>query len=176
MGGNLSGTNKRMEVPLKASASSAKFSAETAKFLVMPIYYTKDALSAIELDAALSVWKDISSNKAQNFVLQKQTDSAFRSKYALCSEYFYDIFFDRLSDVHPGSRGLFSKSGQRMRQYFLASLTMILSLLNEPVKLNKTLTHLAQVHNKIGVKGVECKLILFYLFYLYHSVTDGVVF
>lgn len=151
MGGILSSTNKPIQIPIKQMGLSN----DAAKFLVMPIYYTTDALTADERESAMTVWKMISNNKAPNFVAQKRSDPSFT--YILCSEYFYDIFFDRLNDVHPGARGLFSKSGQRMRQYFLASITMLLNLMDDAGKFTRTLQHLAQVHNKIGVKAIECK-------------------
>jgi len=150
MGGNLSSTNKTLQIPIQSKGITE----EAAKCLVMPIYYTKAPLTMEEKESATAVWKMISSNKAPNYIAQKlQNPSTF--KYALCSEFFYDIFFDRLSDVHPASRPLFSKSGQRMRQYFLASITMLLNLMETPEKFNKTLIHLANVHNKIGVKAIE---------------------
>jgi len=164
MGGNISSTNKTLQIPIRSSKSKGSgggkttiITEDTAKCLVMPIYYTKVELTIEEKEAALTVWKLISSNKAPNYLALKQSSIATNDtfKYALCSEFFYDIFFDRLSDVHPASRPLFSKSGQRMRQYFLASITMLLSLIEIPEKFNKTLIHLAHVHNKIGVKAIE---------------------
>lgn len=155
MGGILSSTNKPIQIPIQQMGLSP----DAAKFLVMPIYYTSEALSVDERESALVAWKMISSNKAPNYLAQKQADPSF--PYTLCSEFFYDIFFGRLNDVHPGAQGLFSKSGQRMRQYFLASITMILSLMDDVGKFTRTLQHLAQVHNKIGVKAIECKVSFF---------------
>ena len=151
MGGALSATAKPIAVPIQQMGLTS----EAAKYLVMPIYYTKGTPTVEEKEAALKVWKMISSNKAPNYLAQKQSNPNFN--YTLCSEFFYDIFFDRLNDVHPGARALFSKSGQRMRQYFLASITMLLSLMDDADKFSRTLQHLAQVHNKIGVKAIECK-------------------
>jgi len=111
MGSSISTTNKIMEI---STLKKEGINQEGAKFLVLPIYYTKVPITKKEFDAAVTVWKMISSNKAPNYLAQKLQNPNFN--YILCSEFFYDIFFERLQDVHPGSRSLFSKSTARMRQ------------------------------------------------------------
>lgn len=153
MGGSVSTNNKTLQVPIQKSGLNGAISPDVCKSMIMPIYYTKEDLTEEETEAATSAWKLISNNKAPNYLLYKRTNPQFQ--YALCADFFYDIFFDRLNDVHPGASHLFSKTGQRMRQYFLASITMLMTLMGNKDKFDKTLNHLAQVHNKIGVKAIE---------------------
>ncbi len=160
MGGSISTPQRQsFRVPSNRSTqrSGLVISEEYAVSLVLPIYYTKENFTDKEKDEALNVWKLITSNKAPGFIAQKESNPHF--PYTLCSEYFYSIFFERLIDIHPTSKNLFSKNSQRMRQSFLSSFGMILNLMDDsdPTKFKRCLVNLANVHNKIGIKAVECK-------------------
>jgi len=157
MGGSISGPQKGI-VPIVATSANQdgkKMEQSTLVPLVLPIYYTKQDITKFERSEVFKVWKLVTTNKAPNFLEGKATDPNF--PHALCSDFFYAIFFDRLLDIHPTSKNLFQKNSQRMRQSFLSSFGMILNLMDEPEKFQRCLVNLAQVHNKIGIKAIECK-------------------
>jgi len=157
MGGNLSSSAKPVPAPVQKCPSGC-LSTEQAVSLVHPIYYTKEPLTDQERDEALAAWKLVFNNKAPVFAELRAKDPSF--PYALCTEYFYSIFFVRLIDVYPHAKQLFIKPTQRMRQSFLGSLSMILNLMEETAKFQSCLTNLAHVHNKIGIKSMECEPLL----------------
>jgi len=162
MGGVI--TSTAQPVPVPVIKSDGRLSTDQAVSLVLPIYYSKEPLTTQERDEAIGAWKLIFNNKAPAFVELKSKDPSF--PHALCTEYFYSIFFVRLIDVYSHAKGLFSKSNQRMRQSFLGSLSMIINLIDDPTKFNRVLVNLAHVHNKIGVKSMECK------FFICHAIAQ----
>lgn len=145
--GGLQSTFRSSKVAVKANKSPVES--------VLPIYYTKDELTDTELEAVLKVWGLITSSRAETYVHLRRFNPSFG--FSNCSEYFYQLFYDKLLDVHPGAKVLFKKDNKRMRQYFVGSFTMLLDSINDVDKFNRTLVSLAHVHNNIGVKAIECK-------------------
>lgn len=147
----------QLATPFRIFPSFAKTKPEANPLdWILPVYYTKDPLTDRELQAALKAWSSISSNRASNYIQQKRHNPDF--PYSTCSEYFYDLFYERLFEVHPNARPLFKKSKKRMRQYFIGSFTMLLDSVTDSEKFTRSLISLAHVHNNIGVKAIECKL------------------
>lgn len=125
---------------------------------VLPIYYTKQELTEAEFNAAHKAWSLVTSSRASTYVHLKKMNPLF--EFSNCSEYFYEIFYERLLEIHPGAKVLFKKNNKRMRQYFIGSFTMLLESVNDVEKFTRSLVGLAHVHNNIGVKALECKFIL----------------
>lgn len=125
---------------------------------VRPIFYTDDAITKEELDAATLVWKMILNNKSQHFLSLRAADPNFVPLN--CMEYFYDIFYNRLFDVHPSCRTLFKKSISKQGSFFLRMISLLLTEIDDKEKFFRTLENLANIHNKMGVKAVECKSIV----------------
>jgi hemoglobin-like flavoprotein len=126
---------------------------EIAQF-VMPIFYTKDQITTEELAAATAAWKLIVNNKAKYFLAKKAADPD-RYPMMTCMEYFYDVFYNRLFDVHPSCKPLFKKSINRQGSFFVRMVSMLLGDVADSEKWFKTLDNLANIHNKMGVKAVE---------------------
>jgi len=120
---------------------------------VLPIYYTKEELTQSELEAVIKVWGLITSSRAQTFVHSRRLNPQFG--FSNCSEYFYELFYEKLLETHPGAKVLFKKNNKRMRQYFIGSFTMLLDSVNDVEKFTRSLVSLAHVHNNIGVKALE---------------------
>lgn len=130
--------------------------------LVMPLYYTKADLSAEEKEAAMNVWKLIINNRSDHFfaMKEKMQREGETCPYNLCSDYFSEMFYVRLFDTHPSCKGLFANSKMKMRMNFMGIITLLLNAMDEDKnKFVKTLQGMAKVHNIIGVKAVECKLL-----------------
>jgi len=125
---------------------------------VLPVYYTKEELTKAELEAATKVWSWITTSRAATYINLKKNNPKFG--FANCSEYFYEIFNEELLDFHPGAKALFKKGNKRMQQNFIGAFTMLLDCIQDDEKFSRSLASLASVHNNIGVKAIECKLII----------------
>jgi hypothetical protein len=124
---------------------------------VMPIFYSKSELTMEEREAANAAWKQIVNNKSQHFleIRAQQNDPNF--PHVTCLEYFYDIFYNRFFDVHPSCKTLFKKSINKQGSFFARMISLLLGDIDDQEKWRKNLENLAHIHNKMGVKAVECK-------------------
>ncbi len=132
---------------------------EEIEAFVRPIFYSAEDLTKDELDAAVAAWKMILNNRSQHFLNLRAADPNFGP--LTCMEYFYDIFYNRLFDVHPSCKPLFKKSISKQGSFFLRMISLLLTELEEKDKFIKTLENMANIHNKLGVKAVECKTLYF---------------
>lgn len=122
--------------------------------LMLPVYFISIPIEFNERSLASETWHMILEDKSPEF-LEKRGTTGF--SYPSCATFFYDTFYTRLFDIHPMSRCLF-KNGMRSQGRFLVQMiSLSLSELADPVKFDKTLTKLAEVHYQRGVKAVECK-------------------
>lgn len=119
--------------------------------LLMPLFYTKAPMTPTELSEANRIWQIIVRNQSKHFAALKAANASLAPK--LASEYLHLVFYNRLFEVHPGCRGLFSRALNKMN--LLPMISLMLSKLGEPESLHKTLLNLVNVHNKIGIKAVE---------------------
>lgn len=148
-----------------SSNSVCGMSEEFAISLVLPLYYTKLPLTKEEVDGAVIAWKSIVNNRSPYFhkLKKEKLEVGEIFPHQVCSEYFAELFYSRLFDVHPHSRGLFRDSKMKMRLYFMSSISAIIdALVEDQDRFLSSLRNMAKVHNRIGVKAVECKLLRFY--------------
>lgn len=124
---------------------------------VMPIYYTDEPITPEEKDGAMRVWKMILNNRSEHFLALKRENKEKDVQDAEnCMDYFMHNFYIRLFDIHPNSKQLFHRSIHKQGSFFLRFLSMCVAEVSEPEKLDKTMENLANIHNKLGVKAVEC--------------------
>lgn len=121
--------------------------------LLMPLFYIKAPLLPSELEEATRVWKIIVKNQSKHFAELKTANPNLQPK--LVSEYLHLVFYNRLFEVHPGCRGMFNRALNKMN--LLPMISLVLSKLDDEPSLRKTLNNLVNVHNRIGIKAVECK-------------------
>ena len=96
----------------------------------------------------------ITNDTAPGFLARKGTPGF---DFPSCVMYFFEIFYNRLFDIHPMCRPMF-KSGLKSQGKFLVKMiSMAVSLINEPVKFQQTLIKLTETHNERGVKAIECE-------------------
>lgn len=152
MGGIVSSTKQSA---VEAAMSAERTEEEIVRF-VMPLFYTKSPLVPEEFDAAVKAWKMIVNNHCQSFVAMKAAHPEI--EYKLVSEYFFDILYNRMFDVNPSCRGLFHRSVNKQGSFLMRMISLLLvEVAEEPDKFTKTLTSMTHLHNKLGVKAVECK-------------------
>ncbi len=161
MGGSASSSAAIARAAEQARHDQMQKTEEEIIAFVMPVFYTKSELAAEEREAASSAWKLIVNNKSQHFLdirTQRQNDPNF--PHVTCLEYFYDIFYNRLFDVHPSCKSLFKKSINKQGSFFARMISLLLGDIDDQEKWTKNLENMAHIHNKMGVKAVECKLLL----------------
>jgi hypothetical protein len=130
---------------------------------MMPAYFTNEKITSEEYEKTKISWNLILNNTAANYLLLKQ-DKSFES--SSCISFFYDSFYLRLFELHPASRGLFTKGIKCQGTFLVQMISLALSEFNNAVKIRNTLIKLADVHNERGVKAIECEFIFKILFYL----------
>jgi hemoglobin-like flavoprotein len=125
--------------------------------MMMPVYYIDKPMDSEMLSMAKKTWESVAKDTGRHFK-QLKKDPAF--KYEKCLDYFNEIFFVRLFDVHPMAKVLFHKSNSKQEKAsqnkFLARmLTMALLDIDDQSRWDMTFTKLAEMHNEMGVKAVE---------------------
>mmetsp|Transcript_5987 Transcript_5987/g.13236 ORF Transcript_5987/g.13236 Transcript_5987/m.13236 type:complete len:149 (+) Transcript_5987:126-572(+) len=127
--------------------------------LVFPPYYSdpsSDPITVAEHKLAQESWQDILFDRSTEFLERKKNDKDF--PYESNIIFFYDEFYNRLFDVHPGSKSLF-KTGMKCQGNALVSMISVaVAELGNAQNVDPALVKLAEVHHKRGVKSVECKL------------------
>ena len=67
---------------------------------MLPVYYTAEALTKDEVKLAKTSWEHIA-NDTSHVYLDKITSSTFVKTYPTCQDWFLDVFYERVFDVHP---------------------------------------------------------------------------
>ncbi len=156
MGG---GASKNEKARSSTSATNlAKTEGEIVR-LMMPVYYNEEPITQDELEAAHNSWKMILNNASPEFLIRRK-DRSFT--FPTCIMYFYSSFYERLFDIHPLAKNLF-RDMRSQGKFLVKMISLALSEKADPVKYEKTLAKLAEVHNERGVKAVECKFLWFFL-------------
>lgn len=124
--------------------------------LIMPLYHTKEPITATELDAAVQSWKMIMNDRSQHFKALKAAGGP-TYEHQNCIELFSVVFYSRMFDVHPGSKTLFHRSINKQGSFFVRFVSMSLDQVADAEKWEKSFRNLTEIHCKMGVKAVECK-------------------
>ena len=67
---------------------------------MLPVYYTAEDLRKEEVKMAKSSWEHIA-NDTSPVYLDKLTSSTFAKTYPTCQDWFLDVFYERVFDIHP---------------------------------------------------------------------------
>lgn len=123
----------------------------TIHMMVMPSFYNKDILREEERIAAVEAWNLIISNATP---IPVECSTKFTNISSV--EYFYQSFMYRLNDFHPLVGELIKRSGDSHNKNFAPAITYIVNNFNS-IRLISKLKKLGDIHNKLGVKTIECK-------------------
>lgn len=167
----MGGTGSVASSPAIQKHAGTKTIEEIVEF-VMPLYYTKAALTPEEVDAAGKVWKMVVNNRSAHFDKMKQNDPTI--VHANVMEYFYEVFYTRQFDVHPTCKSLFKRPINKQGSFLLRIISLLLAEIEDTEKFHNTLVNLTQLHNKIGVKAVEYGISGEILFYTLRKVLGDV--
>lgn len=132
--------------------------------LMMPVYYTHDAaIGEKELHLAKLSWGYVIEDKSPAYLEKKKNDPNFHQ--ASCISWFYSIFYERLFDVHPMCRPLFTSGIISQGKFLVKMVSLILNSLKNKDKFTKTMEDLALRHCERGIRGVEYGIVGDVLFY-----------
>lgn len=137
---------------------------EEIVLLMMPVYYIPKAeVTTRDITACQNVWNLIVEDKSDAFTEFKKNDPS--SAPETCIIWFYHVFYERLFNVHPLCRPLFTKGVESVGAFLVQMVSMSLSQLRDSQKFEKTMTSLAARHCERGVKASEYGVIGEVLFY-----------
>jgi len=143
-----------------------KKSEEEVVKLMFPVYYCDDMLTTEENILVERAWNLILTDGALGYRLKaERPDFAHTTSIA----YFYELFYNRLFDVHPGARDLF-KDIQSQGKFLVKMISLGLSEKVDQKKYTDTLTKLAEIHNERGVKAVEYGIVGEVLFWTLRAI------
>lgn len=128
---------------------------EDLLYIVLPVYYTSQALLPHEKEFVIKSWKQIVNARAPEFWrIKKEKGEEEPSKTPL--EYFGHHFWTHFIDVHPACRALFTKGTSKLGVAFGRMISFLVSEMDDRDKLRNNLTTLINSHNKMGIKAAEC--------------------
>ena len=130
--------------------------------LMMPVFFTFDEVTKEDAILATESWKLIVDEKSDHFN-QLKLDQNF--KYTSCILYFFDVFYDRLFDVHPLCEPMFKSGIKAQGRFLVKMISLSVSLLDDKKKFEETMINLANAHNKRGVRANEYGIVGEVLFY-----------
>lgn len=150
---------------------SAKQTRGTEKqiiLLMMPVYYTHDAIiTDHEIHLAKSSWISIIEDKSLAYQQKFQEDLNFNQ--SSCISWFYSLFYDRLFDIHPLCRPLFTTGIISQGKFLVKMISLILNCLKNQEKFILTMKDLALRHCERGIRGIEYGIVGDVLFYTLRS-------
>jgi hemoglobin-like flavoprotein len=82
-----------------------------------------------------------------------KSDPSFHQ--ASCISWFYSVFYERLFDVHPLCRPLFTSGIISQGKFLVKMVSLILNCLKNKEKFVKTMEDLAMRHCERGIRGIE---------------------
>mmetsp|Transcript_7988 Transcript_7988/g.13277 ORF Transcript_7988/g.13277 Transcript_7988/m.13277 type:complete len:277 (-) Transcript_7988:1668-2498(-) len=124
--------------------------------VMMPVYYNSTELTEEQIKLIKGQWDMILKNTAPGYLQEKRENEGDDTKlfYSSSVEFFYHEFYDRLFDIHPMAKDLFSDAKSQGR-FLVKMISLSLSESQGRDRYVKTLKKLAEIHNERGVKAIE---------------------
>lgn len=136
--------------------------------IMMPVYYIHNAqVTPEDIKVAKESWALITEDQSQEFLKQKLNSSfAFNS----CIGWFYVSYYERLFDIHPLCRPLFTTGIISQGKFLVKMISLTLNQLHDPSNFHIIMNGLAINHCSKGVKSVEYGIVGSVLFYTLKKV------
>lgn len=147
---------------------------EEILLLMMPVYYIHNAeITPEDIQLAKAGWNLVITNQAPLFVAKKGTPGF---EYKSCISWFYTTYYDRLLDIHPSCRPLFTSGLVSQGKFLVKFVSTILSQLGDKETFKTSMQELAIRHCQRGVKGVEYGIVGDVLFYALQTILGPEVY
>lgn len=114
------------------------------------------------MDLAKKSWNLVIEDRSPAFAEQK-TNPEF--EHNTCISWFYSIFYERLFNVHPMCRPLFTSGIVSQGKFLVKMVSLILTCLKNKTKFTVTMQELAMRHCERGIRGVEYGIVGDVLFF-----------
>ena len=144
--------------------------------LILPLYYNEEPLTEEELAEAQKGWDRILNDTSPEYLKKKSSDSAFADEFPSCATWFFSVFYARLFDVHPAAKPMFRSGLKSQGKFLIQLMTLALTLVLKPDKLEKVMLNLAEKHNERGVKAIEYGIVGEVLFYSLRVTLGDMIF
>jgi hemoglobin-like flavoprotein len=137
--------------------------------LTTPLVVHTPDITDTDINLAKSVWSSIIEDRSPLYLEEKMKDSNF--PHSSCISWFYSIFYDRLFNVHPMCRPLFTSGIVSQGKFLVKMVTFILNSLKHRSKFTTAMQELAKRHCERGIRGVEYGIVGDVLFYSLQKTT-----
>lgn len=127
--------------------------------LVLPVYYTEEAITPRDQQLIHSSWNMVTGDSAPEYLEERKRPNF---PHETCLSYFCYLFYSRLFQIHPEAKPLFEHaiSLQEMKhgKVVLKMIAVFIKAMeNDPEHL-QMLVKLAEQHYSRGIKAVQCKI------------------
>jgi hemoglobin-like flavoprotein len=130
---------------------------------MMPVYFVANVeVTNRDITCCQNVWNLILDDQSPGYIEHKTSNE---QAHPTCIVWFYHVFYERLFNIHPLCRPLFTKGVESVGAFLVQMVSMSLSQLRDSSKFQKTMTALAARHCERGVKASEYGVIGEVLFY-----------
>lgn len=119
---------------------------------MLPVYYTTESLTATDIDIVHASWNMILNDTAPEYVKLKESGDEAQAN---CVAWFYTVFYQRLFDVHPGCRQLFTREMMTQGSFLVRMISLTLQEMHDMESFRDMMRSLAEKHCAYGVKGIE---------------------
>jgi hemoglobin-like flavoprotein len=120
----------------------------------------------------MSVWNAILDDATPPYIMTKDKPGF---QYPSCRVWFYNLFYERLFDIHPLCKPLFTNGVDSIGTFLVKMISMSLNQCEDKAKFQKAMIDLAERHCERGVKAVEYGIIGDVLFYTL-EITAGALY
>ncbi len=110
----------------------------------------------------MSVWNAILDDASPQYILTKDKPGF---AYPSCRAWFYNVFYERLFDIHPLCKPLFTNGVDSIGTFLVKMISISLNQCDDKHKFHKAMVELAERHCERGVKAVEYGIVGDVLFY-----------
>jgi hemoglobin-like flavoprotein len=124
-----------------------------------------------DIKLAKDSWNNIIEDRSPAYV-ENRGSPGF--EHTSCISWFYSIFYERLFNVHPMCRPLFTSGIVSQGKFLVKMVSMILNCLKDKTKFIVAMQELAMRHCERGIRGVEYGIVGDVLFYSLQKSTGSI--
>jgi hemoglobin-like flavoprotein len=130
--------------------------------LMLPVYYIDEPVTIMDIELATISWNMIVNDTSPRYAKYKSEGLIDQPS---CLSWFYVSFYERLFDVHPLSRKLFTTTVNSQGKFLVMMISSCLKQLDHPERFASSMITLAEKHCEKGVRSNEYGIVGDVLFY-----------
>ena len=119
---------------------------------LMPLYYTKEPVTERDIELCNGTWSAILSDDVPKYKkLLDEPGFDFNS----CRIYFYTVFYNRLMELQPGTKGAFRNGIDTVGSFMTKMMSVSLTQLDNQQSFHEAMRGLALRHSQRGIQSYE---------------------